>query len=486
MKWFLSWVAGGLLLLGLVPCFGGDGLRFHLHEAVLLALSNNPSLRVATLNPDVQRTYVAEQKAVFDPVLLAEPNWLKEVDQKDNAPLGVNTHKADVDVPVSLEKYFATGTRIALQGEGLVNIEGPTNSFDNVRAGVFLNQALLKGNSREANLVNLRSAEVAVQMSCYELQGFVETLVAEVEAVYWQMVVSKEKIGIVSNSLVIAEKQLAEAKERTLVGKLPPLELYAFQAEVAYREEILINERANWSSLCWLLAQLLGLPNTEEFVLDIQLSDQLPVATNITEAVATHLQCALANNAALNQARLQYDRGQLEVVKTRNGLMPQLDLFVNAGKSGYADSFGDSFSKMDGPDYDVTVGLALDYPLLRRSEKAVYQRSVLNREQYLQAFNNLRNRTIAGTHIAYIEVGRSFQQIRASAVTRSYREAAANAEKEKMNAGKSTSLLVAIAERELLDSRLTETQAQATYQQALLELYRVEGSLLARRELLLP
>jgi hypothetical protein len=39
------------------------------------------------------------------------------------------------------------------------------------------------------------------------------------------------------------------------------------------------------------------------------------------------------------------ERDELEIVKTRNGLLPKLDLFVNMGKSGYASSFVGSVDK---------------------------------------------------------------------------------------------------------------------------------------------
>jgi outer membrane protein TolC len=47
--------------------------------------------------------------------------------------------------------------------------------------------------------------------------------------------------------------------------------------------------------------------------------------------------------------------------------------------------------------------------------------------------------------------------------------------------GKSTSLLVAQAQRDLLSSRISETQAITNYLKSLIDLYRLEGSLLERR-----
>ena len=57
---------------------------------------------------------------------------------------------------------------------------------------------------------------------------------------------------------------------------------------------------------------------------------------------------------------------------------------------------------------------------------------------------------------------------------------------EKLRVGKSTSFLVAQAQRDLLVSRIAEVRALASYLQALTGLYRQDGSLLERRRIQAP
>jgi outer membrane protein TolC len=52
--------------------------------------------------------------------------------------------------------------------------------------------------------------------------------------------------------------------------------------------------------------------------------------------------------------------------------------------------------------------------------------------------------------------------------------------------GKSTSFLVAQAQRDLLISRIAEVQALANYIKALINLYQKDGSLLERRGIAAP
>jgi outer membrane protein TolC len=87
---------------------------------------------------------------------------------------------------------------------------------------------------------------------------------------------------------------------------------------------------------------------------------------------------------------------------------------------------------------------------------------------------------------AYIEVNRTKQQITATKITRQFNEEKLRTETEKLRVGKSTSFLVAQAQRDLLVSRIDEVRALANYLKALIDLYLQDGSLLERRGIAAP
>jgi outer membrane protein TolC len=182
----------------------------------------------------------------------------------------------------------------------------------------------------------------------------------------------------------------------------------------------------------------------------------------------------------LNQARLEILRGDLELVKTRNGLLPLMDLFITLGKSGYANSFGESVSNINKDSYDALAGIRFTYPFFNRDAKARHQRALLSQEEAQKALDNLLQLVQVDVRTAYIEVERTKQQIDASSVTRRFDEEKLRIETEKLRVGKSTSFLVAQAQRDLLVSRIAEVQALANYLKALIDLYRQDGSLLER------
>ena len=125
----------------------------------------------------------------------------------------------------------------------------------------------------------------------------------------------------------------------------------------------------------------------------------------------------------LNQAKLQWQRGELEVVKTRNGLLPQLDLFITLGRTGYADSFGQSVKNISSTNnYDIMGGISFEYYPHNRGAEARNLRAVVTREQTRESINNLAQMVEVDVRNAYLEIIRAREQVAATAASRKLQE----------------------------------------------------------------
>jgi outer membrane protein TolC len=136
--------------------------------------------------------------------------------------------------------------------------------------------------------------------------------------------------------------------------------------------------------------------------------------------------------------------------------------------------------------YDALAGVRFHYPFFNRDAAAVHRRALLTRDQAQRALENLTQLVEVDVRTAYLEVDRTHQQIAASSATRKFDEEKLRTETEKLRVGKSTSFLVAQAQRDLLVSRIAEVRALANYLKALVDLYRLDGSLLERRGIAAP
>jgi outer membrane protein TolC len=351
-------------------------------------------------------------------------------------------------------------------------------------AELTVTQALLKGSRLGVNLASLRQARLDTLASEYEFRGYAESVVAEVEATYWDYALAERRIEIFEESLGLAEQQQRETQERIKIGKLAETELAAAQAEVALRREELINARSALATTRLRLLRLLNPPGADLWSREIVLRDRPATPEVKLDDVERHVEVGLRMRPDLNEARLRVERGELEVVKTKNGLLPMMDLFITLGKTGYADSFGNSVSDLDGESYSVAGGISFEYPLLNRDAAALHRRAVLTRRQDEEAVDNLAQLVQVDVRSAYIEVNRTAEQVAATAVTRKLQQEKLRAETEKFRVGRSTTLLVAQAQRDLVASRISEVDAVVNYLKALVGLFRLEGSLLERRGVL--
>jgi outer membrane protein len=464
-------------------------LKITITEAILLCLENNRSLVVQRLNPSIQQTFEDQERADFDPAINANVS-AGRVKGERLARSGSETEDFTTDAAegiISLEQYFPTGTTVALEAGTRVNDSSLyEDNFFTTRLGMTVTQALLRGFGTDVNLARLQQARLETRMSEYELRGFTEFLVAEVERTYWDYALARRQIEIVEESLKVANQQLNETKELITVGRLARAELAAVQAEVAAQEQALIEARANKEYIRLQLLRLLNPAGPGLWQREMDLIHQPTLPEIKLEDVERYVAVSMRMRPILNQARLEILSGNLELVKTQNGLLPLMDLFITLGKSGYANSFGESIRNINEDSYDALAGVRFNYPVFNRDAKAQHQRALLTREQSQKALENLSQLVEVDVRTVYIEVDRTKQQITASSVTRKFDEEKLRTETEKLRVGKSTSFLVAQAQRDLLVSRIAEVRALANYLKALIDLYRQDGSLLARRGISAP
>lgn len=462
---------------------------FTVGSALVTALERNLALRVDRINPSIRRTVVEQERARFDPVVSGEI-----AASKDRTENGGSSRSDALEASAGVSQLLPTGTTLGLEGGTALNnstLFTDTNAAS--RVGVTATQALLRGAGVAVNLASLRQARVDVLASQYELRGFAESLVEQVENTYWDQTLAQRRIEIVERSLDIAQQQLAETRELIRVGKLAEIELAAAQAEVALRREALINARSLLATTGLSLVRLLnpaGAPSAaggpSAFDRALVLLNEPFVPQGQLDPVEAHVAVAMRMRADLNQARLQVQRGRIEVVRTRNGLLPKLDLFISLGKTGYANSFGRSVEEIAGDSYDVRGGVRFELPVENRAARAQDLRARLTRDQAMESVRNLEQLVEVDVRAGFIEVLRAREQIDATAATRRLQEEKVRGESEKFRVGKSTSLLVAQAQRDLLQSQLSEIQAVVSYLKSTVTLFRLEGSLLERRGLEAP
>ena len=466
------------------PADLSDGpLRITLEEAVFQALGNNRALSVQRLEPSILRTFEEQERAVFDPVASADIAGSRT---KTETTAGVKVRGSSTGGGAGVSARLPTGTDIAVGATTERTWSDTTTEQHATRAGITVTQALLRGRGLGPNLADLRQARLDTRLSEYELRGFAQALVAEVEATYWDYVLARRQVEIFEESLKLAEQQMQETRQRIDVGGLAETELAAAQAETALRREALINAHSRVDSLRVRLIRLIR-PGALKDAARIVLPESKPAVPDTPlSPVDEHLHLASRMRPDLNQSRLLVQRDDLELVRTRNGLLPQMDLFVSLGATGYARSFGRSARDMRGDGYDVAAGIAFEFPIVNRDARARHTRATLTRHQREESLRNVEDLVREDVDLSHIEVRRTREQVDATTATRRFQEEKLRAEMAKFSVGKSTAILVATAQRDLVASQVAAVAAVTDHLKALTNLYLLDGSLLERRGISAP
>jgi outer membrane protein TolC len=454
---------------------------FSVQKAILTGLENNTGLKVDRYNVPIARTGEEQALSQFDPTVSFSLQGRREESPPTPGSSGI-TDSVSADVGVT--EFLPTGTTIRA-GVSTAN-RFYSDASSNAGVTFEVNQALLRGAGLDVNLASLRQAELSTKISQFALRNVAQSLVSDIEQAYWDLAFAERQVSIVQNALDVAQKQLDDTSARIRVGTVAASELPNSQATVAARRENLITA---WSTLNTSRMRFMQLitPSPQNFWdRPVELTTLPFIPVGDMDSVEKHVEVALRFRPDINQVRLQLQQGDLRIVQTKNGLLPQLDLFFNFGKSGLASNFGESFTDLNGYNYSAILGVRGEWEPLNRSAQSSYRSSVLSRDQQQQTYDNTVQNIQFDIRNQYLQVNTARQQIDASHATRVAQEAAFQVAQGKLNAGNGTSLDVAVAQAALLSSQLTEIQSVTNHLKALVVLYQLEGSLLFRRGLNAP
>lgn len=460
---------------------------YSLEGSIKSALERNLALQVEKYNPELRKTGIESAKAMFDQRINAYANMsdrnAQVVFQQGNTG---NTISNRTEAGVGISRLHPSGTKTRLElGTTRTRSHQAANLFS-TNLSATIEHPLQRGAGTDVNLVSLRQAELDLLWSEHELSGFVLNLVAQTENRYWHHYLTVQELAIMQASLKIALQHQQNTINRVDAGSTPGSELAAAAAEVAVREEALINAESAMVTTAISLLRTIN-PDVDNFwQIKPELADEPIMPAAPPDNLEFHLDTAMTLRPELAQAKLLIQKEELEIVHTSNGMLPKLDFFVTLGKTGYATSFSGSNPRTDlSENYDVTAGLVYELNQGRRAAKANRTRAQLNKAMRQQALENLKQLVREDVIKAFIEVNRAARQIKATAATTEQQKEKLRVEEVKFSVGKTTAFQVAQAQRDYTAALLAEAKAAVGYINAIVELHRADGSLLDRRNIII-
>ena len=326
--------------------------------AILTSLLNNRRIEVARSGPEIDATFIDENRAVFDPRLLAQLSrgrgsrqsfgfssssssgsssssstsgdkavtlssvneLLRRVQQLNQSIDALNGGNSNTVVGTSgsieVQQYLPTGTLLFLTGAGarLDNNPSGDESQHSWTAGV--SQPLLRGAGTDTNLAALRQAQNFAVQSEYEFRGTVIDVVRQTEGAYWELVLAREVLGIRELGVRLAEEQMNREQELQSVGKALSGDVMSAQAERSARQADLVDAKAAMKTQGIELIRLMHPEATPRWELAFDPKDGAEVVEVQTQPEESeHL--ALQYRPELAQSRLTLANLELDVARAR-------------------------------------------------------------------------------------------------------------------------------------------------------------------------
>ncbi len=474
----------------------------HLEEVIRFALQKNLDLQMARLQPEQSQAQILQERAPFEPQLLA--NFTSDKQESPTASIlaGAPTiQNRSQTFDFTFTQRISWGTQFNVQ---MRHVRATTNSIFatlNPRYDTSLSfqivQPLLRGFGPWNAQANLKAAEQRYTQSTLQFRETQMDLLLQVVQAYWDLVFARKNLEVQRNSLRLAEQLLRDTEIQIRVGTKAPIERTAAEAEVAVRRQNVIEAmnqlQAATDRLKALVEATEGLMHRPG---EIWQPQEEPPTPGTLEPLEHYVDMALDQRPIIRAIQAQVTAAEYLQRAARNQLLPQLDFVIQyrwTGLGGDRQIFAGSFFErrvvnvipgrftdsinqvLRGEFPSWTFGFRLTLPI---NDTAARGRVLLAEAQLQQArieMEKQRQNIVLQVRNAYRELLAAQQQYEAAVKSVQLQREKLQAEQKKLALGLSTNFVVLQYQQDLALAEQRQVQAQINYAKALAQLYRAIG-----------
>jgi outer membrane protein TolC len=457
-------------------------ITLSVEQAVRRAHDIRPERAALGAEEQVFETLALEERALYDPLLSVTVGRERVVGRDLSSSGNLFDYETDDLVgEIWLTQPLPIGPTLTIGAASeVVDASADRQQLVEARLAASLRQPLLRGSRPRANLGRASAARHEARAAAHTARSGAAELAALVAQVGWDLVLAREQIAVLEAGEEQARALLRNVAERVESGLVARDQLVAAESEIALRHQASLEGRLLFDTSLATLAGYLARPGAGERLLDVVVVDALTAPAAVTEPVDVLVAQALRDRPEIAAARALVARAEVEVQRTRHGLLPRLDLVAEAAAVGYGTAAHHAWGDVDGDYWRVFTGVSFEHAVVGRDGRADARRESVRRQQALGTLAGLERTVEAEVRTAHAWVVRSAEVIAAVARTRALDEAKLDVELVHFDLGQASSFQVARAQRDLVERRLDELEAIAEGHKALVELERATGQVLAR------
>lgn len=458
-----------------------------LEGVIARTVAKNLNIKIQELGVQSASYEIEAQRGIYDLRLGASVS----VDRtnypppyKGTPPTGMTeTQKQkDTSTNVSVGQLLPTG--------GLVELLFQRSSVDNNSplyfspyytsgAGAQFSQPLLKNAGRFVTNAGIRLAEIGNKLASesYRQQLFVE--LTKSITLYYELIFATANVDVLRISLAQAQELLRVNTAKYNAGVLPELDVLQAKADVAARQQLLVNALQTVEDVSdQLKNQLAEICDMREVTLVPMDLPEVP-EYDVKGKETAFIKEALVKRPEFAQVRLALEQADVRQRVAKNQTLPQLDLFARYLALGVDNTPSDAWADTRSNDYgNWRVGLQFSYPLqnrtaryhLKEAENAVEQAKLLISKAQQDIIQDIRS------SIRAVETNR--QQIEVGMATVEFNREKVDTGMKRQSVGLATSFEVLRFQTDLAAARSALLRAVIEYNKSIVQLERAKGTLL--------
>ncbi|MEY4918472.1 MAG: hypothetical protein RL616_2385 [Verrucomicrobiota bacterium] len=452
-----------------------------LQDCFTEALQHNLDLQVVRYVPQISLYELYSAYAGYDPGFNLSG---EHSHSRSGGDFGTN------GVPFANNNFFSSSLGGILPSGMTYGLAGSvsdatTSDSSGGSAGVSVSQPLLKNFWTDGNRLSIALAKNSVKISEQSVRQQLISTVTQVENAFYELIYARENVNVQQQALDLAQKQLADDKQRVQIKVMAELggTIEQDEAQVAQSRASLISAQFGVVSAQNALKNLITDNYRQWHDVDIIPSASMEAVREFFDLQSSWSK-GMTQRPDLIQAKIDAEQQGIQLKYSYNQLFPELDLTGSYGFNGAGQEFSDSLGQVrtgNRPYY--TYGFSFSIPLSNARARNSYKTSKATQSQVVLRLKQIEQNVMVDIDNAVKQAQSAWESLEATRSARVSAEAALKAEQGKYNAGKSTTFTVLQLQNRVTSARSQEIRSVANYNEALTRLALQEGSTLERRQI---
>jgi len=422
----------------------------------------------------------------FDPQILGYANFQHATSPQSLTSL-TGTNELIVDVRTFTLQYsqnWSTGLSATMTFASTYNKVNSTsytlNPFTNGDLDLVVTQNLLNGFGKAVNGRNIRVQKNNLKATDLQFKQQVITTVTSALNLYWDLVSFNQDLKAKEQEVATAQQFLDNNQQQVRIGTLAEIEVTRAQSQLYAARQDLVISQTNILQQETILKNALSRSGvgTSELadvrVIPVEVFSIPPKdeALPLNDLVAD----ALKNRVEIQQANINLQSKEMDLVGIKNSLKPTLQVFgelTNNGLSGtgnvaaFSGGYGTLLGQIARRDYpNYSAGVSLNIPLRNRAAQSDYTTSLIGIRQDELNLQKQINQIRVDVQNAVVGLQQARVRYDAAVQSRNLSQQTFDADKRKYELGAGTPYQVVQDQRDLASAQSSEAQALANYSHA--------------------